>query len=147
MNRKTPFSRVSLACASVPVTQSRLVLICLLYGLLGLVLISTSAYAADDYLSALDQEVQKVEARKIDGEAGVNEVESAAQVEPSDPGVVRSQASREAFEALLKRKYVGTFGFYKKIPERSRQEIFQEYRGGTPMADIRRKIIDRLLQR
>ena len=103
-------------------------------------------HAADDYLSELDAEVKKVEARNIDGAAGRNDVEAPAEVAVATRGT-RNGASRDAFEGLLKQKYLGTFGFYKKLPERSRQEIFLEYQEGAPMAEVRKKIIDRLLQR
>jgi len=104
------------------------------------------ALAADDYLSELDAEAKKVEARSIDGEAGTSTVEAPAEIGGSTGGG-RSGASRERFESLLRQKYLGTFGFYKKLPERSRQEIFIDYRDGAPMAEVRKKIIDRLLQR
>lgn len=112
-----------------------------------LVLASVPALSADDYLSELDAEAKKVEARKIDGESGTSTVEAPPDVPSSDDGVSRPGASRDAFESLLKKKYLGTFGFYKKLPERSRQEIFLEYQRGAPMAEVRKKIIDRLLQR
>lgn len=111
-----------------------------------LVFMSSPVVPADAYLSELDAEARKVEAREIDGEAGTSNVQSPAQV-PADPANERVGASREAFEALLKKNYLGTFGFYKKLPERSRQEIFAEYRAGAPVSEVRKKIIDRLLQR
>ena len=40
----------------------------------------------------------------------------------------------------------GTYGFYRKLPERSRQEVFGEYRRGVGMDKIRKKIVSRLLQ-
>ena len=111
-------------------------------------LLATSAAPlfAEDYLSELDAEVKKVEARQIDGEAGTSSVVAPAEV-PTDSGQQREGASRDAFEALLKQNYLGTFGFYKKLPERSRQEIYIDYRDGAPMSEVRKKIIDRLLQR
>ena len=111
-----------------------------------LVLASSPTWSADDYLSELDAEAKKVEVRKIDGESGASTVEAPPEI-PIDDGVTRPGASRDAFESLLKKKYLGTFGFYKKLPERSRQEIFLEYQHGAPMTVVRKKIIDRLLQR
>ena len=114
--------------------------------LLGSCVFAGAGVAADEYLSELDAEAAKVEARRIDGEAGTNTVEAPAEVAP--PAFAeRDGATRDVFESLLKSKYLGTFGFYKKLPERSRQEIFLEYQHGAAMADVRRKIIDRLLQR
>ena len=113
---------------------------------LALGLASLPAVSADDYESLLDAEVKKVEARKIDGESGTNTVESPAEM-PSGAKTGHVGASRDEFEGLLKKKYLGTFGFYKKLPERSRQEIFAEYSAGAPVSKVRKKIIDRLLQR
>jgi len=102
--------------------------------------------AASDYLSDLDAEVKKVEARQIDGEAGTSTVEAPAEIS-TESGAAREGASRDAFEELLQQNYLGTYGFYKKLPERSRQEIYIDYREGAPMSEVRKKIIDRLLQR
>jgi hypothetical protein len=108
-------------------------------------LLSAPALLAD-YLSDLDAEVKKVEARQIDGESGTSTVEAPAELS-TDDGEPRQGATRDAFEVLLKENYLGTFGFYKKLPERSRQEIYADYRDGAPMSEVRKKIIDRLLQR
>jgi hypothetical protein len=99
-----------------------------------------------DYLSDLDAEVKKVEARQIDGESGTSTVAAPAELS-ADDGEPREGTTRDAFEALLKENYLGTFGFYKKLPERSRQEIYIDYRDGAAMSEVRKKIIDRLLQR
>jgi len=112
-------------------------------GLTTLVFWQNPAYSADDYLSELDAEVQKVDTRSI-GDEGAQ----ARRVEiPVKPEKDRLSASRDRFEALLKKKYLGTFGFYKKLPERTREEIFLEYNMGAPITAVRKKIIDRLLQR
>jgi len=111
----------------------------------GLVLSSAPTLYAD-YLSDLDAEVKKVEARQIDGESGTSTIEAPAELSTED-GQRREGVSRDAFEGLLKENYLGTFGFYKKLPERSRQEIYIDYRDGAPMSEVRKKIIDRLLQR
>ena len=126
-----------------PVAFSRILAI---GSLLSLLLASAPVLSADDYLSELDAEVKKVEARKIDGETGTSTIEAPAEI-PLEATDQRPGASRDAFESLLKQKYLGTFGFYKKLPERSRQEIFAEYQSGAPMSEVRKKIIDRLLQR
>ena len=110
------------------------------------VLLSSAPALFADYLSDLDAEVKKVEARQIDGESGTSTVEAPAEVS-AENGQGRDGATRDGFEALLKENYLGTFGFYKKLPERSRQEIYAEYRDGAPMSEVRKKIIDRLLQR
>ncbi len=95
-----------------------------------------AARPADDYVSALQSEVDKVEAREIDPEKGDSVAEPAPVI----------SADRAAFEALLKKRYFGTYGFYRKLPERSREEIFEDYRQGADIGEIRRKIVSRLLQ-
>ena len=98
--------------------------------------------ASAEYLSDLAAEAEKVEARQFD---------SANPGDAAGPGGAsanaRPQATCDQFESLLEKNYLGTFGFYKKLPERSRQEIFAEYRDGAPISEVRKKIIDRLLQR
>ena len=106
---------------------------------------SLPALSADDYLSELDAEVKKVEARTIDGETGRDVVEAPAEAAPVEP-TANTGVSRADFERQLREHYLGTFGFYKKLPERSREEVFEEYRRGADMGQLRKKIIDRLLQ-
>jgi len=94
--------------------------------------------AADDYLSELAAEVEKVEERAIDTtDSGVTQAPS------SETG--ETDAAREAFERKLKKHYLGSYGFYQKLPERTRQEVFEEFRKGADMDAIRRMIVDRLL--
>lgn len=108
---------------------------------------SMSALSADDYLSELDDEAKKVEASGIDAEPGTDTVEAPSPSVPSEPARQEEQkASRKAFERQLREHYLGSYGFYKKLPERSREEVFQEYREGADMGKLRKKIIDRLLQ-
>lgn len=93
--------------------------------------------AEDAYLSELAAEVEKVEERAIDGTADDEYSGDAAEG--------ATDADREAFERQLKKHYLGSYGFYRKLPERSRQEVFEEYRQGADMKELRRKIINRLL--
>ncbi|MCU7883008.1 MAG: hypothetical protein KZQ82_02310 [Candidatus Thiodiazotropha sp. (ex Lucinoma annulata)] len=89
----------------------------------------------DPYLSAISSEAAKVEttAPVLDGDEG-SAVESTA-VGPS----------MHAFEGDLKARYMGTFTFYKRLPRRAREEIFEEYKGGASIDEIRKKIMDRFL--
>ncbi|HHI76459.1 MAG TPA: hypothetical protein ENJ94_04720 [Gammaproteobacteria bacterium] len=103
-----------------------------------------AARPADDYVSTLESEVDKVEARVIDPEKGDAVVEPARRPLEAPAPVI--SADRAAFEALLKKRYFGTYGFYRKLPERSREEIFEDYRQGADIGEIRRKIVSRLLQ-
>lgn len=104
---------------------------------LGLML-SSSQLRADDYLSAIEAESGKVENSQLDeAEQGV--------VETTDAGV--DAGAREEFEAILAERYHGSYTFYTKLPERSRQEIVQEYQRGASFVVLRKKIVDRFMQR
>jgi hypothetical protein len=116
--------------------------------LAGICLIAWSlpAMSAADYLSELNAEAQKVETPPVvvePGEQPAGKSDPASGVtDDTQPG-----ASREKFEALLKKRYLGSYGFYRRLPERSREEVFEEYRQGADMDQLRRKIVNRLLQR
>jgi len=111
-----------------------------------LIVWSLPVLSADDYLSELDAEAKKVEAHEI----GVEEDGSIVDVPTAKISRQGRQdypnTSRKAFERQLKEHYLGSYGFYRKLPERSREEVFQEYRQGADMNQLRKKIIDRLLQ-
>jgi hypothetical protein len=97
------------------------------------------ANAADDtYLLLLDAEVTKVE--------GVSTDTSGDGVAPSGvSGESASTPSRERFESQLREQHVGTYSFYRRLPERSREEIFIDYSNGASTAALRDKIVDRFL--
>jgi hypothetical protein len=97
--------------------------------------------AEDSYLKLLDQEVTKVEAAPTDT-ADDGEV-SAARADPAQ--LAQPAPSQKKFEALLRRQQVGTYSFYRRLPERSREEIFADYSGGASMETLREKIIERYL--
>lgn len=105
-----------------------------------------STLSSDDpYLSELDAEVDKVESRALSGDGQV--VDDVAGRLAGDPDDAEVSAARQQFETLLQEKYVGTYRFYQRLPERGQQEIFLEFRDGLPLDQIREKIVDRLLQR
>lgn len=91
--------------------------------------------AGDPYLEMLDREVAKVEVAPTD-----NSPEAAG----PDSGE-RAGESREVFEARLRAEHVGTYSFYRRLPERSREEMYLEYRGGVTMSGLREKIVQRFL--
>ena len=97
------------------------------------VLLSMSAYSAfaadDDYLQSLEAEVDKVEHG----------------VDPAVSQKSRSEmeAQRAAFEELMEDQYRGTYVFYKRLSERSKQEVFLRYAGGASFKDVREMIVDR----
>lgn len=101
-----------------------------------------AAHAADDpYLQLLDQEVSKVEP----GATDKGNDAATAQVPARDSAATAPLASRKHFEDVLHEQHVGTYSFYRKLPERSREEIFLDYSGGASMEALRKKIIDRFL--
>ena len=99
-----------------------------------LVLFTCPSWAAeDDYLQSLEMESGKVE-QGVDPEVAAK---SRSEM----------QVQRAAFETLLEEEYRGTYVFYKRLNERSRQEVFLRYAGGASMKEVREMIIDRSLQR
>ena len=105
------------------------------YALLLCLPISTGAIAAEDpYLSAISVEAEKVDA------ATQPTLDSPEPQQGSDDG-----ASLRSFEDDLKARYKGSYTFYVKLPQRSREEIFLEYRDGASIDEIRKKIMDRFL--
>ena len=87
----------------------------------------------DPYLSAISQEAQKVETPA-----------APAVTETGEPGT-DDGLSLQAFEEDLKARYKGRYTFYQKLPRRTREEVFQEYRDGASIDEIRKKIMDRFL--
>lgn len=97
--------------------------------------------ADDRYLELIDEEVSKVDSVPVDkaGDEG-EESRTAAATSAAQP-----VPSRKDFEALLRQEHVGTFSFYRRLPERSREEVFVDYSSGASMEALRDKIIDRYL--
>jgi len=90
--------------------------------------------AEDPYLSAISVEAEKVDA------AAQPTLDSPAPQPTNDGGV-----DLRAFEEDLKARYKGSYTFYAKLPQRSREEIFQEYRDGASIDALRKKIMDRFM--
>jgi hypothetical protein len=107
---------------------------------LALTCLSASAVADDAYLQLLDAEATKVEPETTDTEVS----DAAGDREPA-AREMSGLASREQFEALLRQENVGTYSFYRKLPERSREEIFVDYRNGASMEALRGKVVNRYL--
>lgn len=95
--------------------------------------------ASDPYLESLEREVAKVEVAPTD-----NPDAARAGAAPRDPAA-GAALTREQFEDLLSSEHVGTYSFYRRLPERSRQEIYLEYRSGVPVGGLREKIVQRFL--
>ena len=106
----------------------------------GAVLLSFScvALAADDpYLELLNEEATKVEPESTDTRRDSDR--------ETPLGGGRESPSRKRFEALLRQQHVGTYSFYRKLPERSREEVFLDHSNGASMDTLREKIVDRYL--
>jgi hypothetical protein len=102
---------------------------------------SATLATGDGYLQMLDEEVAKVEAAPTD--TAVDGGVSSASADPAR--FAQPAPSQESFEALLKRQQLGTYSFYRRLPERSRKEIFADYSDGASIEMLREKIIDRYL--
>lgn len=111
------------------------------FGAALLSLIFPISYSADDpYLQLLDEEVTKVGGVPTDTEG-----EGAGAPAPAGMAGTGIAPSREFFEAQLRQQHVGTYSFYRRLPERGREEIFLDYSNGTSVEALRKKIIDRFL--
>ncbi|QYZ66837.1 MAG: hypothetical protein OI74_09905 [Gammaproteobacteria bacterium (ex Lamellibrachia satsuma)] len=97
--------------------------------------LATAEDEDDAFLSAIAEEASKVEQR---GDVG-GQSEQAPLVEGGP--------TQEEFEANLKSRYLGSFTFYRKLPGRSQEEIYLDYKSGASIGDIRKKIMDRFLHR
>ena len=104
--------------------------------------LSSAATAAEDsYLKLLDQEVTKVEAAPTD--TADDGVVSAAKAGPAQ--LAQPALSQKKFEALLRQQQAGTYSFYRRLPERSREEIFADFSDGASIDILREKIVERYL--
>ena len=103
--------------------------------LLGLSLVSLPVCSiGDTYLEMIEKEAQTLEMDPV-------LVDSPEQVR-ADPVIL---SKRRVFEQELKRLYEGSYLFYTKLPERSREEVFIEYNQGASLEQVRKTIIDRFL--
>lgn len=93
-----------------------------------------SAAGEDDYLKALEAESQKMEAKEFVAESAEGEN-------------IESDAQRNEFEMYMKAKHKGTYAFYRKLPDYSKEEIFMAFTDGALMEDIRYMVIERKLNR
>ena len=105
----------------------------------------------DEFLDAIEVEIEKVGVRHQSAEEAATVEDKTASDDPKSSQSPGSQLvdsnERELFEKILDEEYHGSYVFYKKLPERSQEEIVQEYKRGTPFKILRRKIIDRFMHR
>jgi hypothetical protein len=88
-------------------------------------------------LSAISQEAKKVE----------TDYQPTLSESGETTGMTEDGLSLQAFEEDLKTRHKGSYTFYQKLPRRSREEVFLEYRGGASIDEIRQTIMDRFLHR
>ena len=106
--------------------------------LLGIVnSVAVLAAEDDDYLKAIEMEIDKVDAKPSGG---------GAASEAAGKGF-SSGMTIEEFEEELATKYTGTARFYEKLPRRTQQEIYQEYKDGASISEVRTKVMNRFLRR
>lgn len=96
--------------------------------------------AGDPYLDAVDEE-----AAKVGKDTTVNNSKSMRRGASGDTSARTADSSKAGFEALLRREHLGTYSFYRKLSQRSRDEIFGDYRDGASITALREKIVDRYL--
>jgi len=100
---------------------------------------SASAAEDDEYLKAIEMETLKLERKAGDGEDG-----GAAHRRGGGDGFSVG-LTIDGFENELQAKYTGSAVFYKKLPRRIQEEIYQEYVNGASYTQLRKKIMDRYL--
>ena len=116
----------------------------------------TYAAAQDNYLDQLEVESKKLTDRPVlapetDGSVGSTE-DSSKQMDFDTEGksIVASPDFDEDltmvdFEDELKVRFLGSFTFYKKLPQRSREEVYHGYLNGNSIEEIRKMIMNRYL--
>jgi hypothetical protein len=94
----------------------------------------TAAHADDTYLDSI-----QLEADKLEGSPGAGE-------EPNRLGSTdKSDDALAEFERELESRYKGTYLFYKKLPGKSRREVFKEHQQGASIEEARETIMNRFL--
>ncbi len=89
--------------------------------------------AEDDYLKNLEAEARKIR--------------NPEQLDEKTLDTTPIDSQRSAFESYLAVKHRGTYAFYRKLSDRSREEVFKAFVDGVSMSDIRHMVIDRRLNR
>lgn len=104
-------------------------------GIVGCLLLPLTVVVAEDdaYLKRIQSE-----AFKVDAAGDVLQAEETDTDATNDIGV---------FENELEEHYRGSYLFYKKLPNRSRREVYLEYQKGASIDDIRKKIMSRYLHK
>ncbi|GEM_PF-7000876 len=94
----------------------------------------TAAGDEEDFLDTL-----QADAARVEGPLG------AAPVPAMPVSVEDRRRARKAFEAALEENNRGTWLFYRRLPRRYRDEVFEDHLRGASTAKIRTKILQRYL--
>ncbi|MCU7959415.1 MAG: hypothetical protein KZQ58_05330 [gamma proteobacterium symbiont of Bathyaustriella thionipta] len=100
--------------------------------LLGVVL---PVFAADDYLDALEAEAAKV------NDADDTKTDEGRPYHDED-GFLRN-LPLQAFEEEMEDTFAGTYSFYRKLQKSSQGEVFDAYKKGATVEQLRRMIMNR----
>jgi hypothetical protein len=92
--------------------------------------------AADAYTDAIKGEAKKIDARPVVPAAEPTQTPSAAR-----------DATPAAFEKELQQASPGTWLVYQKLPEERKKEIFDAYKDGAPIEQVRTMVTDRFQNR
>lgn len=97
---------------------------------------TATAFAGDDdYLRALEQEVEKIDAES-----------SSAGADPGTPSVATPDATQALFEQYLRASSSSTFQLYQKLPKHIRTEVFQQHGHAADLSALRGDVIKHLLR-
>lgn len=132
---------------SLPITVPSFCLFCLAFACF-VIPVSVIASEDDDYLKALGLEEQKVERKSPSSDSVPDAQDTSNKVTAMGSGEGFSpDLSMDAFELELQERYTGSAVFYRKLPRRSQEEMYQEYRQGASISELRKKIMNRFLHR
>ncbi len=110
--------------------------------------VSVIASEEDDYLKALSLEVQKVQRKSPPNDSVPDAQDTSNKVTAMGSGEGFSpDLSMDTFEVELQERYTGSAVFYGKLQRRSQEEVYQEYRRGATISEVREKIMNRFLRR
>jgi len=113
--------------------------------------------AQDNYLDQLEAESTKLTDQPVlapeTDASGTGEVEGASKqmdFHTEGKSIVASPDFDEDltvvdFEDELKDRFLGSFTFYKKLPQRSREEVYRGYLNGNTIREIRKMKMNRYL--
>ncbi len=104
------------------------------------------AQSSDSYLDAIEGEAselsldQKTQAQQNESPRAVNVAPATQEAEQFNqlvPGLTVEQ-----FEQVLKTSYIGSYLFYKRLPNNLRDEVYESYKSDSNPDAVRAKIIE-----